>query len=337
MNIASFCSFCLAALRRAGRSFGAGLLAAAPLALPSAPARAADEGATCPPQAAVHTAERVESGMREARDRGFLWRISKDGRSSYLYGTIHAARQEWMYPGPTIVEAIRDSDTVALELDVLDPAIQQRLAASIGSRRSDPLPPALVRRLDRRLAVECVDAATWGRFSPEFQVASLTVLAARRDGFDPSYAIDLVLAGLARDLQKPVVSLETPEAQMAALQMPTHAETVAFVDDALKDLESGRARPMLNRIARIWVDGNYAELSNYAQWCQCLRTRSERAAMKRLLDDRNPGLAASIDALHAGGKQVFAAVGSLHMIGPSGLPALMKKLGYKVEQGDFAR
>ena len=59
--------------------------------------------------------------------------------------------------------------------------------------------------------------------------------------------------------------------------------------------------------------------------------------MKRLLDDRNPGLAASIDALHAGGKQVFAAVGSLHMIGPNGLPALLRKRGYKIEQGDFGR
>jgi hypothetical protein len=306
-------------------------------ALPAAPALAADESATCPPQAAPHSAERMQRGMREARDHGFLWRISKGGRSSYLYGTIHAAREDWMYPGPTIVDAIRGSDVVALELDVLDPAIQQRLATSIGPSRADPLPPALVRRLERRRAVECVDAAVWGKFAPEFQVASLTVLAARRDGFDPAYAIDLVLAGVGRELGKAVLSLETPEGQMQALQMPTHAETIAFVDDALKDLEAGRARPMLNRIARIWVEGNYAELSNYAKWCDCLRTRSERAAMKRMLDDRNPALAASIDSLHAGGKQVFAAVGSLHMIGPNGLPALMKKRGYKVEQGDFGR
>lgn len=315
----------------------AALLSIGTAALLAVPARAADESATCPPQAAPHTAERMERGMREARDHGFLWRISKDGRSSYLYGTIHAAREDWMYPGPTIVDAIRGSDLVALELDILDPTIQQRLAASIGSARAEPLPPALLRRLEQRRAVECVDAAVWGKFAPEFQVASLTVLAARRDGFDPAYAIDLVLAGLARNLDKPVVSLETPEAQMQAMQMPTQAETVAFVDDALKDLEAGRARPMLNRIAKVWVEGNYAELSNYARWCECLRTRSERAAMKRLLDDRNPGLAASIDVLHSGGKQVFAAVGSLHMIGPNGLPALMKKRGYKIEQGDFGR
>jgi len=36
-----------------------------------------------------------------------------------------------------------------------------------------------------------------------------------------------------------------------------------------------------------------------------------------------------------GGKQVFAAVGSLHMIGPMGLPALMAQRGYRVERVEF--
>jgi uncharacterized protein YbaP (TraB family) len=57
--------------------------------------------------------------------------------------------------------------------------------------------------------------------------------------------------------------------------------------------------------------------------------------MKRLLDDRNPNLAGRIDAIHKSGKNVFAAVGSLHMFGEIGLPALMKKRGYQVEQVNF--
>ena len=94
---------------------------------------------------------------------------------------------------------------------------------------------------------------------------------------------------------------------------------------------------MLNRIAKVWTEGNYAELSRFESWCNCVDTATERAAMKRMLDDRNPLLAASIDNLHRGGQKVFAAVGSLHMIGPKGLPALLRQRGYRVEQGDFAR
>jgi len=52
--------------------------------------------------------------------------------------------------------------------------------------------------------------------------------------------------------------------------------------------------------------------------------------MKRLLDERNTDLSRSIDALHLSGKNVFAAVGSLHLFGPFGLPALMGQLGYQV-------
>ena len=326
-------------LGRGGTSSVVALLAATALVVGPGPSAAAgiDAASTCPPAAEPLGAEGIAAGMRAAQDHGFLWRISKDGRTSYLYGTIHAARREWMFPGPTIVEAMRASDTVALELDVLDPDIQRRLAASIGPRRAEPLPAALQRRLAQRQAAECVDAAVWGRFSPEFQVASLTVLAARRDGLDPGHAIDLVLAAAARDLDKPVVSLETPESQMQALQMATQAETLAFVRDGLDELDAGRAGPQIARIAKVWVEGDYGELSRYAKWCGCMRTKAERAAYKRLLDDRNPTLAAAIDRLHADGKQVFAAVGSLHMIGPTGLPALMRKRGYKVEQGDFAR
>lgn len=315
-------------------------LAAAVAALPLVAAHAADESTTstaCPPAAQSLTSSMFSDGLAKAKDHGFLWRISKDGRTSYLYGTIHAAKMEWMFPGPTVLDAIRSSDTIALELDVLNSDVQRRLAASIVARRSDPLPPELVRRLDRQMAEQCVDSTTWSKFAPEFQIASLSVMAARRDGFDPSYAIDLVLAVLGRELHKSVVSLETPEAQMQALQMPTQQETIDFVTSGLDDLESGRERPLLNHLAQVWTDGDYAELGRYEQWCDCLHTASDRASMKRLLDDRNPLLATAIDSLHRNGRQVFAAVGSLHMIGPNGLPALLRQRGYKVEQGDFAR
>ena len=319
------------------------LVRAAPAAiaalLPWAAAHGADAppNPLCPPTAEPLTADRLTAGMKTAKDHGFIWRLSKGGRVSYLYGTIHAARQEWMFPGPTLVGALRESDTLALELDVLDPDVQRRLMASIVAQRSDPLPPELMRRIARQIKAECVDAESFAKFAPEFQIASLSVMAARRDGLDPANAIDLVLAAVAREFGKPVASLETPESQMQALLMPTQGETIEFVKRGLADLESGRARPMLKRMAKVWTDGDYPELSRYERWCDCVGTATERAAMKRLLDDRNPLIAAAIDNLHNSGQRVFAAVGSLHMIGPSGLPQLLRQRGYKVEQGDFTR
>ena len=55
--------------------------------------------------------------------------------------------------------------------------------------------------------------------------------------------------------------------------------------------------------------------------------------MRRLLDERNGPMAERLDALHREGKgKLFAAVGTLHMIGPQGLPALLRERGFTVER-----
>ena len=93
----------------------------------------------------------------------------------------------------------------------------------------------------------------------------------------------------------------------------------------------------MNRIASVWAAGDHQQLAKYEDWCECRKTPEEQVAMKRLLDDRNPALADGIDALHSSGRRVFAAVGSLHMVGPLGLPALLGERGFKVEVGEFER
>ena len=87
-----------------GRAALAGLIAAW---LPFAAAHGAGADAACPPAPQPLTSDNLSAGIRTAKDHGFLWRVTKDGRSSYLYGTIHAAKAEWMYPGPVTLDALQ--------------------------------------------------------------------------------------------------------------------------------------------------------------------------------------------------------------------------------------
>ena len=315
--------------RRALRWFAAAVLACSTHVHAQTPA-------SCPPVAAPFTQEEMQAGLRSARDRGFLWRITRDGRSSWLYGTVHAAKRDWMFPGPKVTQALKASDTIALELDMQDPDIGRRLGAGMAAQRSAPLPEPLRQRLLRLAEAECIPAQMLAPLSPEMQVATLSVLAARRDGIDPSYGIDAVLGGFGRGAGKPVLSLETPEQQLQVLQMPSPQETLNFVESGIKDLESGRARPLVLRLTQIWADADLDTLSSYASWCDCLNTDADRAQQVRLLDARNPPLANAIAALHQSGKNVFAAVGSLHMIGPLGLPTLLAERGFSVERVRFS-
>ncbi len=299
------------------------------------PGHAGTTSATCPPVAAQPAPEMVKAAMRDAHDHGFLWRISKDGRTSFLYGTIHIAKLDWMFPGPSVMQALRTTDTVALELDMLDTDIQSRMTAGMAKLRNTALPEPLVKRMRQQAETMCIPYDRIARLSPELQITTLTLIVGRWEGLDASYAIDAVLAGIGHGAKKSVVSLETPEAQLQMLQMQTPQETVSFVEDGLAELESGRTLASFKRIAKVWADADYNGLAHYDEWCDCLNTETERAEMRRLLDERNPNLADRIDVLHASGKRVFAAVGSLHMFGPLGLPTLMEKRGYRVERVDF--
>jgi uncharacterized protein len=285
--------------------------------------------ASCPPPPpGPLTAQQVQDGMAQARDRGFLWRLTKGDHSSYLYGTIHVARREWVFPGPKVLRALRNADTVALELDPLDPKTQDNLSSALRRVPGPELPIELKERIEQRRAFECAAPEAFQKLGPGMQVLALTFFAARRDGLDVAYGIDGVLAGFARGSKKRVVALETTETQVRIL---TRGGTVESLGEAMDDIESGRTVEKLRRLAEMWADADAARFLLVAETMAESDSDSERALMAELLDARNPGMASGIDALHESGSKVFAAVGALHMLGPRGLPSLMSEKGYRVE------
>ena len=290
---------------------------------------------SCPPALEAPTPEMIQTGMSKARDHGFLWRISKNGHASYLYGTIHLGKFDWMFPGKQVTQAIRATDTIALELDMLDKNVQEEMAKRMAKLHSKTLPIALDKRMRKQAEANCISYESIASLTPEFQVVALTMMVGRKAGLESGYAIDAVLAGIGHKAKRNMVSLESAEMQLNALQMKNTNETLAFVESSLVEMETDRSLKMLNSIAKYWEESNYAEMERFNEWCDCLNTEIERVMMKRLLDDRNPEMAVKIDALHTSGKHVLAAVGSLHMFGPLGLPTLLAQRGYQVEKITF--
>ena len=288
--------------------------------------------AACPPSAIASLGKPGAAvGQWNAVDRGLLWRADRDGRTAWLYGTIHLGRAEWVRPGPTVQKALEQSDALALELDTRDQAAMRAL--------TQPADPAVVarllsgeraQRLARQREAACVAPETAAGLQPILQVMTLTGLVARVDGLYPEFGADEALAVSARNNGKPVFALESAAAQLKMLTGDSEAEEAEQIDAALDELESGQLRTQMKELADVWARGDADKLARYPEWCNCLNTPAERRLMKRLLDDRNPGLADGIERMHAGGKRVFAAVGALHMVGPEGLPALLAARGFTV-------
>jgi uncharacterized protein YbaP (TraB family) len=309
------------------------LAAAAFLAAACAQAVAQDlQKPSCPPAAASPTLEQVQVGMRTARNHGFLWQITKDGRNSYLYGTLHIAKQDWMYLGEAVQNALRASDRLVLELDLLDAGVAQRLQKAMATSESDPvLPEPLAARMRAEAERACFQLPALNAMFPEMQLYTLGVLASRGDGIYADYGSEFFLSGFARGLRKPVISLETPELQMRALRVENRQDRDDVVEKWLGKLETGRWRALQLRLSEMWADSRVDELRRYTEWCECLDTEAERREWRRTIDDRNPGLADSIVSILDSGQTVFAAIGSLHMVGANGLPALLAKRGYQIE------
>ena len=290
----------------------------------------------CPPQPVIPTPDAVIAMAKSAPDRGFLWSLRKDNRTSYLYGTIHAGKAEWMVPGPQVSRALMASSAVAMELDVTDPQVLKKVAKDTQRRPNMALPAALQKRLAAAWAASCMDAAQLNAMAPEVAVLTLSLVPSAFEGLHATFGSEIVLAGLAPFLKKPVIGLETVEEQLAILLSKDKTQMARTVQTALNRLDGPNPPRQAKKIAAVWQDGDYEALANYTNWCDCNHTADDRKINKRLLDDRNGPMADKIDAIHTSGKTVFAAVGSLHMVGAKGLPLLLQQHGYQVERIVFA-
>lgn len=310
-------------------------MAAAAL-LPVGLAFAAPPLADCPPVARMPAPAQLQALLRDARDRGVLWRVEHEGRTSWLYGTVHVARVGWSVPGPTVMAALRASDSLALELNLLDPAVMKVLQQGLQARPdAPPLPEDLASRLQSQLRAACA-APALDSLRPDAQVMSLMALAGRRAGLDPAYGIDASLAGTAMALGKPVIGLETPERQLRELVSDDPERVIQSVKTGLGQLERGSAGSLLTRITQAWADGRLNLLETLPEWCDCVDSEAERADYERSIYGRNPGIAQAMAQQLRAGRSIFTAVGSLHMVGPIGLPALLQAEGFKVQRVPLA-
>ncbi|MGL4994801.1 MAG: TraB/GumN family protein, partial [Deefgea sp.] len=170
--------------------------------------------ALCVPASIAPTAAEIQQLQESASDHGFLWKISKEGRTSWLYGSIHVNRLSAAYPGPKIRQALQQSQIIALELDPKDMATQTKLA-QLGSQGAGQVPAALKSRLKAQLDKVCVPESAVQVIHPTLLLAHLSALNLRKVGFESTYGTENML--VANQTDKKIVALETVESQMLAL------------------------------------------------------------------------------------------------------------------------
>jgi len=286
----------------------------------------------CPKEPPVPTQEQIAEMRKNAKDRGFLWRITKNGKSSHLYGSIHLSKMDWRVPGAATMQAIRQSDALAFELNLQDPEVQKVLKVQQITPPASELPAQLKDRIARLPASNCLTTSDWASLTPEAKVAYLNGLTLVKEGVHAGYGIELVFTSMANRMRKPVIAIETVQEQMSALAPINPSHALSNYEKLIASVESGVSNSITLKTLKVWSESDFATLNNYADWCQCMNSANDRLQIKRILDDRNVVMAERIDKLNSQYRSVFIAIGSLHMVGETGLPKLFEKLGYTVER-----
>ncbi len=288
-------------------------------------ATASETPSACPtaPKTDARTLKRLSSTPHP--DRGPLWEISKDGRRSFLYGTVHIAKLEWDFPGSTVAQALNASRQLMLELDPADPTLAKRMQDArqrmLGESTATPSAAAdnaLVARVSQQFKLACLDEAKFPQATLASKIFWLSMYAARDEGLYPAFAIDAALGGYARIKGKPVVELETPDEQTKAF----FARTVSN-EENLAALESGTTRRQIIQLTSAWAEGDLARLEHDFQ---------DHLGTTYLMSQRNAVLAERIARADETQDGVFAAIGVLHFVGPGNVAERLERMGYSVRR-----
>jgi len=278
------------------------------------------------------------SAAREARKAPLLWRVEKNGKVSYLFGTVHVGLDLETSLQPAGMAALDGARRVFVELDLTSFDVLIDLLRQTWARAE--MPPgrslrALVtpRTWDRlttlykgRLPPEVID-----RMEPWFAtLATVPLVAAKRKGKQPEIArgrppLDAAIAARAKGRKIPVSELDTTLQQIQAISSAGRDEGVAMLEELLADPDSQR-HDFDGLIGAYVAEDDRRMLKAYGHLL-----RRKPAIAKELLFRRNERWCERLQLWLVDGG-MFIAAGGFHMLGERGVPELLRRRGYTVER-----
>ena len=263
--------------------------------------------------------------------RPSLWHVQGRQGDVYLLGSVHILPPDVQWRSPPIQDAIARADVFAFEVPQ-DKKSQAQVQALIAAKGYLP-PGQSLRPLLKKSAQADFDAALDSSGLAPSAVentrpwlAGLQLLFAQiaKLKFAVENGVDSQLIAEAERAGKPLRYLETIEQQFALLAPDDRALEMEEFEAGLKDLKDigGEIQPMVNA----WSKGDQKTLD------RLINGDLDRfpKARKALLDDRNKAWVPQIAAMLKEKQTVMVTVGAGHLTGPKGLPALLRKAGYKV-------
>ncbi|MBM4218470.1 MAG: TraB/GumN family protein [Gammaproteobacteria bacterium] len=261
-----------------------------------------------------------------------LWRVSADGRTVWLFGSVHLLPAGGFTVDGALEDAFRAADRVCMEID--NDAVDQATQAAVTLGRAvDPEGRDLFELLGPeagRVRAAAEDAGVpidaLAMFEPWFAGITVSVLALQSHGYDMQHGVEQVIQAAAREAGKSGCGLETLDGQLAMLDTLSPELQAEILLQELAEAENIDAQvgPMVDA----WRAGDLAGLED--SLAEDFAKYPELAEI--LIYRRNERWAGQVDDMMEGDEDVLLVVGAMHLVGERGLPALLAARGHRVER-----
>ncbi|TWI65371.1 hypothetical protein IP91_02779 [Pseudoduganella lurida] len=269
--------------------------------------------------------------------RGALYRVTHEGRTSYLFGTVHVGKQGFFPLEPEVTRALADSSALVLELDtrVAEP-FQQALTKygyyPAGDSIVNHLSPAALALLEKALAKANLPLRSVETYRPWLVANILVGGEIERSGYHRSNGVEGFLLSAAVQQKKPVRELETAEYQLSLFSSLDDAQQERYLLENLDDLASGRALQKSAGLIDAWSNADAGRITALARELTAGDSVSATFMDRTLLGKRNPEMTAHIEAIMRSDQVAFVGIGLLHLVGDKGIPELLRQRGYDVQK-----
>jgi len=259
-----------------------------------------------------------------------FWQAQKNGQSIYLFGSVHLGKADF-YPLPnSIMRAFEQSRVLVVEVNVQDEQQQQlvKLLQEWGLSRT-PLSQSLSAKglavYQRYCQQEQLPCQQFEAYRPWFLATQLAVAKMQQLGYSEQYGVDRQFIDWAMMRAKPIVEMESLQAQISYLA-DLNAEQQEFM--LLQALQNSDDE--VHQLFRSWQAGDTIKLESlvFKQSEQPIGEQIQRI----LFDHRNKKMADKLVTFAAENKTIFVVVGAGHLLGERSILEYLENSGFKINR-----
>jgi uncharacterized protein YbaP (TraB family) len=266
--------------------------------------------------------------------KSFLWKVQSTRNTVYLLGSIHLLKKE-IYPlHRKIEEAFDRSGVLVVEADVtrLDPKILQKLMETAFYPENETLEshlsPETFSLVKNEFAEIGFPVELIQKQKPWLLALTISALSYVKMGLDSTYGIDMYFLSKTQGKKK-ILELESLEEQFQFLSQLSDREQESLLLYGLKS--KNVIEKETNQLVQAWLAGDVRGMESILN--RGIRQDPQLSSVyEKMIDERNRKMALRIEEFLGAGENYFVIVGAGHLVGDQGIPEILRRKGYSVEQ-----